>query len=333
MAYEEVSVVSTSSGPDVVALHAKAVELFRSRVHAVPDDAWHGVTPCTDWDVAALVNHVVGEDLWTVPLMDGHTIADVGDRLDGDLLGTSPKDVVDGAAKEAVASMNGQGALDRTVHLSFGDTPASEYAWQLIADHLVHGWDLAAATGGDLQLDPQVVGGVAKWFAGMEDMYRQAGVVASRPPSAAASEQDRLLVAFGRDPSWAPAHDVVRRFVAAWEAWDLDAIMSLMADDAVFESTGPSPDGRRVEGAAAVRAEWESTFHDTKDASFTFEEAFVSGDRATARWVFSWTDDDGSAGHVRGADVMRVRDGKIAEKYSYVKGYPARASSHAARCA
>jgi ketosteroid isomerase-like protein len=46
----------------------------------------------------------------------------------------------------------------------------------------------------------------------------------------------------------------------------------------------------------------------------------VSGDRATARWVFAWTNDDGSAGHVRGVDVIRVRDGKIAEKFSYVKG-------------
>jgi len=127
-------------------------------------------------------------------------------------------------------------------------------------------------------------------------------------------------VSFGRDPRWTPAHDVVRRFGAAWEAWDLDAIMALMADDAVFESTGPAPDGRRVEGAATIRDEWAAMFRDTKDASFTFEEAFVDGDRATARWVFEWANDDGTRGHVRGADVMRVRSGRIVEKLSYVKG-------------
>ena len=114
--------------------------------------------------------------------------------------------------------------------------------------------------------------------------------------------------------------DVVRRFGAAWEAWDLEAIMALIAPDAVFESTGPAPDGRRIEGAPAIRAEWEGMFRDTRHASFTFEEAFLSGDRATARWVFAWTNDDGSRGHVRGADVIRVRDGLIAEKLSYVKG-------------
>ena len=117
-----------------------------------------------------------------------------------------------------------------------------------------------------------------------------------------------------------PVEEVVRAFGAAWEAWDLDAIMALMSDDAVFESTGPAPDGVRLEGAAAVRAGWEAMFSGTKDASFAFEESFVSGDRATTRWVFSWTNDDGSAGHVRGADVMRIAGDKVVEKLSYVKG-------------
>lgn len=114
--------------------------------------------------------------------------------------------------------------------------------------------------------------------------------------------------------------DVVARFGAAWEAWDLDAIMALMSDDAVFESTGPPPDGVRVEGAAAIRAEWTAMFAQTIDADFRFEESFVAGDRASARWVFSWTNDDGSGGHVRGTDVIRVRDGLVTEKFSYVKG-------------
>jgi ketosteroid isomerase-like protein len=113
---------------------------------------------------------------------------------------------------------------------------------------------------------------------------------------------------------------VVRRFVAAWEAWDLDAIMAVMAGDAVFESTGPAPDGVRIEGAAAIRAEWKAMVGATRDASFVFEEVFVSGDRATARWVFSWTNDDGSAGHIRGADVLLIKGDSVVEKLSYVKG-------------
>ena len=50
-------------------------------------------------------------------------------------------------------------------------------------------------------------------------------------------------------------------------------------------------------------------------AAFSGEETIVSGDRAVVRWVFDW-----GTGHVRGVDVMKVRDGKVAEKLSYVKG-------------
>jgi uncharacterized protein (TIGR03086 family) len=304
----------------VVELHGRAVEAFRSLVQRVPERAWSAPTPCTDWDVRALVNHVAGEELWTVPLLEGATIAEVGGRFDGDVLGALPSDAVDSAAKAAVAAFEEAGAAERTVHLSFGDTPASEYAMQLIADHVVHGWDLAVATGADARIDDDLLTALTAWYAQREELYRGGGAVAERPSVVTTNAQDALLVAFGRDPGWTLAHDVVRRFGTAWEAWDLEAIMALMADDAVFESTGPAPDGLHVEGSAAIRAEWEAMFRDTRDASFTFEEAFLSGDRATARWVFAWTNDDGSPGHVRGVDVIRVRDGKVTEKLSYVKG-------------
>lgn len=109
-------------------------------------------------------------------------------------------------------------------------------------------------------------------------------------------------------------------FSAAFGSGDVDAIMALMTDDCVFESTGPAPDGHRYDGAAAVRAVWEELFTQTRDAAFTEEESFVAGDRAVLRWRFTWTEPDGGRGHVRGVDVLRLREGKVAEKLSYVKG-------------
>ena len=109
-------------------------------------------------------------------------------------------------------------------------------------------------------------------------------------------------------------------FSAAFGAGDVDAIMALMTDDCVFESTGPAPDGQGYDGAAAVRAVWEELFTQTRDATFTEEESFVAGDRAVLRWRFTWTGEDGVPGHVRGVDVLRLRDGLVAEKLSYVKG-------------
>jgi uncharacterized protein (TIGR03086 family) len=92
--------------------------------------------------------------------------------------------------------------MEVTTHLSFGDIPGREYVMQLFADHLIHGWDLARAIGADETLPPELVEACAAWFAGVEGMYRGAGVIASRVPVAdGAPPQDRLLAAFGRDPT------------------------------------------------------------------------------------------------------------------------------------
>jgi ketosteroid isomerase-like protein len=114
--------------------------------------------------------------------------------------------------------------------------------------------------------------------------------------------------------------DALSTFSAAFGSGDVDAIMALMTDDVVLEATGPAPDGRRVEGAPAVRAVWVDLFTVTRDAAFTEEGSFAAGDRGVLQWRFDWTDDDGSPGHVRGVDVLRFRDGLVAEKLSYVKG-------------
>ena len=184
---------------DHAELHRRATESFAARVAEVGDDQWHLSTPCAAWDVHQLVNHMVYENRWTAPLFEGATIAEVGDRYEGDLLGDRPKAAWAASAAEATAAVSAPGATERTVHLSFGDTPASEYAMQLIADLLIHGWDLARATGGDEKLDPELVAAVAAWFEANEDGYRQSGSIAARPPvPAGADQQTLLLAAFGR---------------------------------------------------------------------------------------------------------------------------------------
>jgi uncharacterized protein (TIGR03086 family) len=199
-------VTNRGADADVVALHARAVERFLTHVRAVPGGAWDARTPCGDWTVRDLVHHVVAEERWTVLLLDGATIEQVGDSLDGDLLGPRPKDAAVRAGTEAVAAVAVPGALNRMVHLSFGDTSAEDYAWQLFADHLVHGWDLAAATGRSTALEEDLVDACARWWAGSEDAYRRAGAVGQRVAVGPdVSRQDLLLSAFGRDPAWRPS--------------------------------------------------------------------------------------------------------------------------------
>jgi hypothetical protein len=100
----------------------------------------------------------------------------------------------------------------------------------------------------------------------------------------------------------------------------MDAARLEMTPDCVFEATGPAPDGVRHEGADAAHAVWSQMFAETTNPLFSTEEQFVAGDRAVVRWSYSWTDDAGAPGHIRGVDVIRFRDGLICEKLSYVKG-------------
>ena len=96
--------------------------------------------------------------------------------------------------------------------------------------------------------------------------------------------------------------------------------MALMTEDCLFENTYPSPDGERFAGQVAVRHFWEEFFRSSPDAVFQSEEMFAHEDRCVIRWTYHWTNTDGSRGHVRGVDVLRMRNGKVAEKLAYVKG-------------
>lgn len=108
---------------------------------------------------------------------------------------------------------------------------------------------------------------------------------------------------------------VVRAFNEAFNNHDIDAIMALMTEDCIFENTFPAPDGSRHMGAPKVRAELEEFLNSSPNAHFDEEELIALGDRCVVRWRYTWGD-----GHVRGVDVMRIRDGKVSEKFSYVKG-------------
>ena len=107
---------------------------------------------------------------------------------------------------------------------------------------------------------------------------------------------------------------VVNAFGEAWVAHDLETTLAMTTDDCVFEATGPAPDGTRHVGPDAIRAAWSEIFADA-NSRFETEETFAADDRVVQRWCYTW---DG--GHVRGVDLFKVRDGKVAEKLSYVKG-------------
>ena len=112
---------------------------------------------------------------------------------------------------------------------------------------------------------------------------------------------------------------VIDHFNEAFNRHDADSLASLLTEDTVFEDTSPPPDGRRIEGKAAVVAFWREWFARNPDARFEAEEIIVSGDRAIVRWVY-YKNRNGKLWHLRGVDIFTVRDGKVAAKLAYVKG-------------
>lgn len=112
----------------------------------------------------------------------------------------------------------------------------------------------------------------------------------------------------------------IAAFNDAFNRHDIAAVMALMTDDVVFENTSPFPEGERYEGQTAVSGFWERLFTSTPDAHFDAEDIFAADDRCTVRWRYAFTSSEGIPDHVRGVDVFRVRDGKVAEKLCYVKG-------------
>lgn len=183
----------------LVGLYRRALAGFGQLVHAVGTDQWDLPTPCDGWDVRALVNHVVGENAWVVPLLDGRTIADVGTDLDGDLLGEDPARSWEERAAPAMAAVAGAGALDAVVHVSFGDIPGREYVSQIVTDHVVHRWDLAQGIGAGGDLEPDLVAFALQFIEPQVEQWRGAGAFGPAVPVAdGAGPQARLLGLTGR---------------------------------------------------------------------------------------------------------------------------------------
>ena len=173
---------------------------FDRRVAAIGSDQWDASTPCPDWTVRDLVNHLVAEDLWAPPLLAGSTLEDVGDQFEGDLVGDDPKQAWETARLGILAAVKPE-VLGGTVHTSMGEIPAAEYVFQLCSDHLVHAWDLARAIGRDERLAPRLVEHCYDMARPYEQMMKDSGDFGETiTPEPDASTQDKLLALFGRRP-------------------------------------------------------------------------------------------------------------------------------------
>jgi uncharacterized protein (TIGR03086 family) len=187
---------------------------FERRLRAVRSEQWAWPTPCTDWNVRQLVNHMARGNLNYAGLLRGGTSAEFLRLRDADALGTDPVGAYARSVRECAEAFARPDALQRILDYPLGQVTGRQALAVRTTDATIHTWDLARAIGVDDDLD---VGLVAWIDDHLEDIYAglpetpvavdtthrffaaPEGVLADD-----ASRQDRLLRRMGRTPERRP---------------------------------------------------------------------------------------------------------------------------------
>lgn len=180
-------------------------ELFRKTIQSasgcvkhVRTDEYNEPTPCSEWNLKQLLNHLVYEVVWVPPLLEGQTIEQVGDKFEGDLLGDDPVDAWQKAADAAVAAVD-KSDLESIVHVSYGDIPARQYIMEMCNDVLIHGWDVGQAIHCSVIFENEVAQAIYDHMSPHMQAYRDGGFIGAevKVPEDAPI-QTKLLAIMGR---------------------------------------------------------------------------------------------------------------------------------------
>jgi uncharacterized protein (TIGR03086 family) len=185
---------------DLPEVHAAALSNTRGYIAGVGGDQWALPTPCDDWDVRALVNHIVTGNFWASELGAGKTIPEVGDRLDGDVLTDDPTGAYDASSAAAAAVFRAPGAMERPCAVSYGPVPGEVYCGHRFIDVLIHGWDVAKATGQDTTLPADLVEACIEVVEPQADLLRGSGQYGADVAAGSSDRQSQLLAMVGRTP-------------------------------------------------------------------------------------------------------------------------------------
>lgn len=156
-------------------------------------------TPCAQWDLHQLLNHMAGELAWVPELLAGKTVAEVGDSLSGDLVDKHPHDAWNKYRREAeVAALSSH--PETIVHLSYGDVTAKYYLDEVATDIYIHTWDVAQAIGAEYHIPERVAKELYRISRPKIPAMQLAGLVTKTPKKASIyhGAEDKLLALYGR---------------------------------------------------------------------------------------------------------------------------------------
>jgi uncharacterized protein (TIGR03086 family) len=186
--------------PDLRPLHARACQHFLGYLRQVQPTHWGAPTPCTDWDVRTLVDHVVRWNSFVPEFMAGRSLAEMDAPFERDVLGQDPVAAAQASVGEAVNAFAAPGALERIVNHPFGTVPGAQVVYWRLFDNTIHGWDLARALGLAAQIDADIVQRLYATSLGEREQIRASGHFgpAEVPVPEDADTQVRLLGLLGR---------------------------------------------------------------------------------------------------------------------------------------
>jgi uncharacterized protein (TIGR03086 family) len=178
---------------------------FEHVLRLVPAEAWDGPSPCEGWTVRDLAGHAMGV------VNNVAARAGVGTNVNAfadlaAIAGDDPVATFRGIRDRYLEATDRPGALQTPITSSVGEMTLDRFIGMMIADTLVHTWDLARGAGIDVELEPAAVRDVYADYLGRseEKMRRPGGFDAAIELAADASDQDRLIAFSGRDPNWRP---------------------------------------------------------------------------------------------------------------------------------
>ena len=178
----------TQQTADRIQIYDTATSRARSIIAGVKPDQMNKPTPCSEWDVAALVDHIVRAQTGSASTISGSQVA----------AGTTPLESFDAAVSAVLAALKSPGGLDKKVQGRQGEVPAAQVLSGACMDVTVHTWDLAKATGQDTGLDPEVVEFILPIVEGIAKRGPSPAFAAPIDPAANASLQDKLIALTGR---------------------------------------------------------------------------------------------------------------------------------------
>jgi uncharacterized protein (TIGR03086 family) len=173
----------------------RAAAVGEQVIAGVKADQLDDPTPCTEWSVRQLINHLVTGTLAFVSIVTGAPAPDRG----ADHLGDAPLDAYRGAVRELRAALSAEGAMDRTYPTPLGQGPGAMLLTMRTIETTVHSWDLAKATGQSTDLDAELARWALGSLRGALPADRAGGPFAAEQPAPpAATAADQLAAFAGR---------------------------------------------------------------------------------------------------------------------------------------